>query len=209
MGNIGTWVGGAGPDGPCLLVYHERQRASLCGLHAVNNLLQRWAFTERDLYRIARRLDRAEKDLLVHRKRNAVLHAVTGGRAGYKMERHANHSGWGDFSIQVLELALRPFGVQLVLPGNPDFGDPWGFVVNSNDHWAACRQIGDSAIWVSVDSTLTRPQLMSVDDVTRLMTAKPSRARTVFHVVGDVPPSPTKNGRRIVQMSLRTDALHN
>ena len=42
-------------------LYHEQQLASLCGVHALNNLLQGPAFGAGDLASIAHELDAAER----------------------------------------------------------------------------------------------------------------------------------------------------
>jgi len=177
------------------LAYHERQQQSLCGLHVVNNLLQRRAFTRFSLNRLARQLDKAERRLIDKRKRNAVLHFLTSGRAGWRLEAQ-NHSARGDFSVQVLQAALQSEGLDLVRVTDTDWaprlGESWGFLVHRADHWVACRQIGDHSIWLNLDSTLAAPLIMSTDDVIALHAGLSSRGDrvTVFNVVGPTPPSP-------------------
>lgn len=48
-----------------LLLYHERQESSLCGLHSLNTLLQGPVFTEVDLASIAIELDEEEKKMMM------------------------------------------------------------------------------------------------------------------------------------------------
>lgn len=48
-----TSVAGSVQAGTAAAHYHERQRLQRCGLHAVNNLVQRRAFTAREFDRIA------------------------------------------------------------------------------------------------------------------------------------------------------------
>ena len=48
-----------------MLIYHEKQEASLCGQHCLNNLLQGPYFTAFDLSEIALELDDREKELMM------------------------------------------------------------------------------------------------------------------------------------------------
>ena len=74
------------PRGGC---YWERQVRALCGLHAVNGLLQRQLYSEADLRQIAASLDNAE--------------AALGGTAG--LRPNALHGG--DFTYQTVQVALE------------------------------------------------------------------------------------------------------
>ena len=69
-------------------VYHEKQVSSLCGVHALNNLLQGPIFGAGDLADIALELDRQEAALLSE--------APTLGGVSHRMDPRT-----GDFSIEV------------------------------------------------------------------------------------------------------------
>ena len=80
-------------------VYHERQQALLCGLHALNNLCQAETFNREGLERIALRLEQQELSML-----------GDGAAAEYQRrlkEGFNNVDGSGNFSIQVLTVALQ------------------------------------------------------------------------------------------------------
>ena len=80
-------------------LYHEKQLSSLCGVHALNNLLQGPYFGAGDLAEIAHELDAQEAALL-------------GGSA--PMMSHRVDPNTGDFSIEVLAAALNKRGTGLV-----------------------------------------------------------------------------------------------
>merc|ERR1719151_580323 len=48
----------------CFWVYHERQQTNFCGMPAINNLLQRQAFTPEDLRKIEEDLKTEDRSLL-------------------------------------------------------------------------------------------------------------------------------------------------
>ena len=48
-----------------LYVYHEKQEAGLCAVHALNSLLQNAYFNEIDLMNIAKELDEKERQLML------------------------------------------------------------------------------------------------------------------------------------------------
>merc|ERR1740129_452878 len=150
-------------------------------------------------------LDQEEKGLIVHRRRNELLHFVTCGNNGFRLERNANKTKWGDFSLQVLQLALAPFGVHMVSPGEPDARDPWGFLVHSHGHWAAYRHIVDHDIWLNLNSCFPRPRLVDAAEVVALKAGNSITGGLVFFVVGLVPPSLKKKGRWVVTMASHAD----
>ena len=78
------------------MVYHEQQRSRLCGQHALNALLQGKFFDAESLSYIASHIDRVENRL-----------------AKLAVEATQNGSDGQDFSIQVLNQALRPYSISL------------------------------------------------------------------------------------------------
>lgn len=79
----------------------------------------------------------------------------------------------------------------------------WGYVVHSLGHWTAMRQVGEHQLWVDLDASLARPQLMSAAEVLRLQVGMPPKSGgVVFAVVGDVPPCPLKGGRGVSRASI-------
>jgi hypothetical protein len=110
--------------------------------------------------------------------------------------------------LQLLQKALRAFGVRLLLPSDPelrrpDAGPVWGYLVHCGGHWSAMRQLGEHDFWVDLDSTLTRPLLMSAPEVLRLQVGMPPKSGgLVFAVVGAIPPPPKKQGRGVVHLAV-------
>jgi hypothetical protein len=47
------------------MLYHEKQVAGLCAVHALNTLMQNSIFTEIDLMQIAHEFDRREKEVMM------------------------------------------------------------------------------------------------------------------------------------------------
>ena len=47
------------------ILYHEKQVAGLCAVHALNTLMQNSIFTEIDLMQIAHEFDRREKEVMM------------------------------------------------------------------------------------------------------------------------------------------------
>mmetsp|Transcript_5597 Transcript_5597/g.15091 ORF Transcript_5597/g.15091 Transcript_5597/m.15091 type:complete len:219 (-) Transcript_5597:84-740(-) len=197
-----------------LFLYHERQQHALCGMHAVNNLLQHPAVTQRQLRRIALRLNREERQLIERRRRMKCLHAVTCGGAGVRAEEPSNCSSVGDFSFQVLEAALQEHGVRLLPPRDPDAREAWGCIVWCADHWVAYRQVqvGEKSVWLDFNSTLRKPKALSPTQVKRLEAGlSPTAGGLVFAAVGSPPPSPRPSpsavGRAFVRLKLQGETV--
>eukprot|EP00798_Chlamydomonas_sp_ICE-L_P009176 gene9176-16309_t len=86
-------------------LYHEKQVSALCGVHAINTLLQGPVFTEFDLAQVAQDLDALERQLM-----------MDGGVSSedykkYDAEGSGNVGNDGMFSIQVLSKALETWGL--------------------------------------------------------------------------------------------------
>jgi len=138
-----------------MYVYHERQLGQLCGLHCVNNLLQWPQFGPGDLAEIGVRLDRKE-------------HRLLGSKSnGTSSENFDDSADGGNFSIQVLKVALARAGLNLLPSNHPD-GDAFlkdaanaagAFLVQRKDHWYAFRAIGPC--WWNLDSVLETPMPLS------------------------------------------------
>lgn len=77
-------------------VYHEKQVMALCGVHALNALLQAPIFNEVDLSEIARSLDKRERDLM------AQGGLTTPEFLNFVAEDSQNVSNDGNFSVSVL-----------------------------------------------------------------------------------------------------------
>ncbi|KAL0236306.1 hypothetical protein GEMRC1_002888 [Eukaryota sp. GEM-RC1] len=116
-------------------MYFEKQRAALCAVHAINNLLQRHVFTESDFAEIAAGLSATESQL----------------GASEPVSYHVSLSG--DFSIEVINKALEFFGIQLI---NLKSSEPTAVSIRNNPTSAEAfvlnRNTADSGHWLSIRS---------------------------------------------------------
>ncbi|CAL1154050.1 unnamed protein product, partial [Cladocopium goreaui] len=133
-----TWRSNQGPFQ--MYIYHERQLGGLCGVHCLNNLLQGPHFGPGDLAEIGVHLDQQERALV----RQATGEVGTGAEE-YNVDSSADG---GNFSIQVLSVALKRFELELVSSRHPNMKvamkDPSeateAFLCQSRDHWFAIRK---------------------------------------------------------------------
>lgn len=145
-------------------IYHERQRSQMCGLHAVNSMLQEQAFTKADFYRICDELSPPPTGffarlLTSNPHRNNWLHT-------------------GDFDVNVLLRALnershaiRWFDARHRIDERFPVSDVdalLGFLVNERSssflgslsgsrHWFTVRCVHGH--WFNLDSNLDGPEL--------------------------------------------------
>jgi len=125
------------------IIYHEKQRLRLCGLHAINSLLQGPVFDETRLNLIGNSLFTREK------------------RRRYNEQFIANHyyNKFGDYSIDVLREALQLEDISLRRINDLSaLADAQAFIIHSNDHWFSLRKFHGH--WVNLNSTLDRPAVI-------------------------------------------------
>ena len=135
------------------MIYFERQTSRLCGVHAINALLQGPFFSASDLAAIARALDDEERSLLDQ----SSLRRSSGSHA----ERSENVGDDGNFSIQVLCKALDVFGLSARYASadeerGTDAAKELAFVCNLSEHWFALRRLGDA--WWDLNSMHAAPK---------------------------------------------------
>lgn len=123
--------------------YFERQVSNLCGLHALNNLLQASVFSKEDLDKIAHELDMKERSLNNVRDRN-------GDRSG-------------NYNITVLRLALERRNyivneVTTVIDQLIQSYDPGIFLITANNHHYAARRFTQGEPLYVFDSLLAIPR---------------------------------------------------
>eukprot|EP00906_Rhabdomonas_costata_P010918 RCo015362 len=162
-------------------IYHEKQEAALCGMHALNNLLQGCYFTPEVLVTIAEELDAQELSL----SPEAFSGPLRDGQS-------QNISDSGDFSIQVISKALETLGLQLHHFNKPEMAhakaDPnseKGFLCNQDEHWLALRRFGDD--WFDINSSRESPQWLSPTHLGLYLEQLLQSGYTVFVVVGTWP----------------------
>ena len=134
-------------------LYHEKQVSLLCGVHALNTLLQGPYFTANDLRDIAAEFDQRERDLM----KEAGVDSADFLR--YMAEDSGNAAVDGNFSIQVLTKALDVWNVDCVpVTGtthsealvNPT--DELAFLCNLDQHWFAVRKTATASPTVHAEA---------------------------------------------------------
>eukprot|EP00968_Pinguiococcus_pyrenoidosus_P015068 scaffold1384_cov256-Pinguiococcus_pyrenoidosus.AAC.21 len=135
-----------------MLIYHERQEASLCGQHCLNNLLGGPYFSGADLADLAAQLDAQERELM-------LSHGIeTQDALNFLAEDSGNVDESGNFSEQVLRAALeRSHNLSLLRRSGQE--SPEAFVCNHEKHWIALRCVQDQ--WFDLNSLLDRPRPIS------------------------------------------------
>ncbi len=156
-------------------VYHERQESQLCGQHCLNNLLQGPFFNAIDLAEIARELDAAERRL---------------GAVSY-INASANVDDSGNFSIQVLRVALQRFNNSDLIPwfqkkgeADVDVTQQKGIIVNRSNHWFTIRKINNH--WFNLNSTIDRPEYISDFALSAFLASLRAEGYSVFLAQGNI-----------------------
>ncbi|BGP25056.1 hypothetical protein JCM10295v2_003976 [Rhodotorula toruloides] len=131
----------------------------LCGQHALNNLLQAAMYTVVDLAGIARELDALEA---------SQLDPGTRLRGDDPTEGSQNYDDSGFFSVQVMEQAIKVFGLRLVRWGSEEMAHVHdkpelveGFLLNHQLHWFSIRRFGAQDRFYNLDSCVPQPQWIS------------------------------------------------
>jgi ataxin-3 len=137
-----------------VFVFWEPQDAALCGLHALNTLLQEPLFHPNDLAEIAQELDAAEANIML-----SASGKVTSDTLKYLGERSGNVDESGNFSIEVLRAAIkRTHDVNLISWTGEDgkqvvdVTKEQGFIINRSSHWFSIRRV-NGRFW-NLNSTL-------------------------------------------------------
>ena len=144
-----------------LSTYHERQQVMRCGLHAVNNMLQRRAYTTTDFERIA-------ADLAAFGPEGRGAHLANPHRAVLKLGNY-------DANVVLVALSLAGFEAAWCVRTPPDAlraaaraPDTLGVLVNVSmffsRHWVAVRKLTDDGCWGLFDSNAPQPQLFASED---------------------------------------------
>ncbi|MEW5304643.1 MAG: hypothetical protein WDW36_007240 [Sanguina aurantia] len=177
-----------------MLLYHEKQVAALCGVHAINALLQGPYFSEVDLGQIAQELDALEKQFMQE-----------GGVASedylkFMSEESGNVDASGMFSIQVLSKALQALNLQVTPLDNPELASAKAepqhesaFICNLQEHWFAVRKL--EGAWWNLNSLFPAPQPLSELYLATFLATLKGEGYTIFLVQGQLPqPQPGKAG---------------
>jgi hypothetical protein len=158
-------------DSTIVPLYHERQLENLCGLHAVNNLLQSPKYSREDLIIIAQEFELALANI------NQTI-------------QQEYYSTDGNFSVEVLIRALDLCNIRMLQSSDPTVATlqetPFGYMVNvgsgSNRHWIAIRQIGNH--WYDFDSCLQQPERLPFFNIHQYIQRRGGNAR-YYLVLGE------------------------
>lgn len=110
----------------------------------------------------------------------------------------SNFGPGGNFGIQVLELALQRFSLDLSSATSPEgrrrMADPAqegrAFICNRRNHWYTIRQV--SQLWWDLESRLPTPRLMQANHVAARLKKLVSEGYSIFFVQGKELPEPSK-----------------
>lgn len=179
----------------CTWIYHERQQSAMCGLHALNNLVQSSCFSAPELNQIADHLDTVELDLLAVNEDGGVHSEEYQQRVQQGSE---NASMWGDYSIEVLRYAMqhrfnldlphiRQEGIMTDDGGvSRDVTSMEGFICNYQSHWLTIRKI-NGKYW-NLDSMLDRPRWVSHSDLRAKLKTIQDGGGSIFCIPSGLPP---------------------
>lgn len=189
----------AGVVADSTLVYHEKQVAALCGVHAINNLLQGAYCNEIELAEIAAELDAAERELML------ADGSDTPDALRFLAEDSGNVDASGNFSVSVLkEYLAKRHGVTLEMdPSLVDraLTDPNEFsayMLNLEHHWFALRRMpcaGGEQRWLNLNSMLKGgPEVISDFYLSAFLNSMRSQHYTIMPVAGAPLPAPFTGG---------------
>lgn len=161
-----------GPGG----IYHEKQVASMCAVHCVNNMLQGPLFEYSDFGRVAQELDRAEAQL-------------TGGQG---LGDGANARMDGFFNVTVMQAVLKRAGYEMTpaqssagLDPKADTAKEVAFILNKREHWFSLRRIGRE--WFDLNSCMKTPSHYTDGDLRFHVNDAVREGYSVFVVRGAFP----------------------
>ncbi|KAM6502261.1 Josephin domain containing protein [Amanita muscaria] len=182
----------AGLEGLTSIIYHERQQSSsaLCAQHALNNLLQGSYFSAPDLSDLARNLDLLEQSYRRDEQSTSM-----------------NMDDTGFFSVQVMENALKVWGLNLVRwrseemwPYHDQPHTQLAFILNLEQHWFTLRRFGNAersidrdqgnGHWFNVDSLLPSPDWVGKVYLGMVIEQAEADGYSVFAVVQSDPNAP-------------------
>lgn len=161
-------------------------------MHCLNNLLQGPHFGPGDLAEIGVQLDQEERALV--RQNSDEEQSAPVGCEAYNVDSSADG---GNFSIQVLTVALRRFKLELVSSRHPEMKGPMkdpamateAFLCQSSDHWFAIRKVSED-FW-NLNSTRKRPAKVSPFYLAAWLAQLQAEGNTIFLVLGSLP-TPTQ-----------------
>ncbi|CAF0803770.1 unnamed protein product [Rotaria sordida] len=158
-------------------IYHEHQQGALCAQHALNNLVQTPVFSADNLADIARELDKEENNVLTH-----------------TIFESENMDDTGFFNIQVLQLALKMFDLELIsYASQEDIAKQartspqtiQAYICNLGLHWFTIRRFGRQ--YFNLNSFYYVPELVPDQQLTVYLNFIKENGYSVFIVHGSLP----------------------
>jgi len=169
-------------------VYHEKQEASLCGVHCLNSLLQGPYFTEIDLAQIAHEFDKKEKEVM------AEMGTETTDFLKFMAEDSGNVADDGNYSIQVLSTALKVWNFTCIPITNPEVKDVLknptaekAYICNLAAHWITLLKISNN--WWDLNSVNKEPRWISDLYLGLYIETLKQSGYSIFIVRGEFPKS--------------------
>ncbi|KAL1507476.1 hypothetical protein AB1Y20_008312 [Prymnesium parvum] len=183
-------------------LYHEKQLSAMCGVHALNNLLQGPHFGVGDLAEWAYQLDSRERALLAPSAAPPPSPRVD--------------PLTGNFNLDVLSAALRGLDVELTHADHAAVAErvargaeeeEEAFLCHVRSHWLALRKL--CGVWWNLDSRLPRPLAVPHEALREALGALRARGESVFVVRRGGEPSLAPPVRRGESFSAgREDVWH-
>ncbi|KAL8622938.1 hypothetical protein ACOMHN_027059 [Nucella lapillus] len=206
-------------------IFHEKQEGSLCAQHCLNALLQNQYFTAVDLAHLAQNLDEQERQHMLEGGIDSCEYQhFLEGQSGvvvinflnvvfidsqeyqhFLEQPSSNYDDSGFFSIQVLQEALRVWGLELVPYTSQNAiaqraqNDPTtqnAYICNFRQHWFCVRKLGNQ--WFNLNSLLTGPELISDTYLSLFLTQLQQEGYSLFVVVGELMESEADQLLRII-----------
>lgn len=177
-------------------IYHERQLGGLCGVHCLNNLLQGPYFGPGDLAEIGVQLDLEEGQLYTTASAEGGAEGAEGARRQPSSYNVDSSEDGGNFSIQVLAIAMKRYQLELLPSQHPQAKDLMtdpskaaeAFLCQYRDHWFAIREI--ASCWWNLNSTRKRPALVSPFVLGAWLAQLITEGYSIFLVCGGSLPTP-------------------
>jgi josephin len=140
-------------------LYHEKQRLALCGLHAVNNLLQGPFYTKRDFDDVCEVLDRAvffnrHRSLLGIGNFDINVLSLLLERAQLTVRRHDRRRALAEFDLEENGLV----GILQNVASPRSLSQLFYFFFSSSRHWRTFLNM--NGLWWNLDSNLPAPQVI-------------------------------------------------
>ncbi|KAG7671896.1 hypothetical protein Ndes2526B_g07181 [Nannochloris sp. 'desiccata'] len=168
---------------PEYFLYHEPQAAALCGVHALNTLLQGPYIDEFQCAEIAQQLDAEESALYAESGMDSADYLKFVAEGSFNLDNS------GMFSIQVLSKALEMWGLTLASLSSPDAGNArtepqryTAFICNLQEHWFTIRKIHGE--WWNLNSLFSAPEPLSPFYLAAFLGTLQEQGYTIFLVRG-------------------------